>query len=126
MEYTAEIKISGKRDAYLKKALAYPGQMDRDEVYAESVYFEDGMYAVDVKAVGCGDEEPAWTEAVLFKREPGTTSYSELSCTDVGDEFTGEWELYGDGHSFKVAVKADDSPEDTRSPGRNTEWYTLG
>ena len=105
MDYTATIEISKERSAFLKKALAEAGHMSRDEVYTETVSFLDGMYLVDVKCVGCGDEEPAWTEAVLFRRNADGL-YSEVSHTDVEDEFLGEWEVDDfDGNSFTVTVK---------------------
>ena len=105
MDYTATIEISKERSAFLKKALAEPGHMDDEEVHTESVSFLDGMYIVDVKCVGCGDEEPAWTEAVLFKRNVDGL-YSEVSHTDVEDEFLGDWDLVDfDGNSYTVTVK---------------------
>jgi len=105
MDYTENIEISKERSAFLKKALAEEGHMSRDEVYTETVSFLDGMYLVDVKCVGCGDEEPAWAEAVLFKRNAGNM-YVEVSHTDVEDEFLGEWELNDfDGNSYIVTVK---------------------
>lgn len=57
--------------------------------------FEDGK-EMDVKCCGVDYEESGyntgWTEAVLFD-ENGC----ELGCTDVEDEFLGDWELeHGD------------------------------
>lgn len=108
MDYTATITISKSRSEFLKKALAEEGHMGREEVYAESASFLDGLYVVDVKCVGCGDDEPAWTEAVLFKRN-AEGLYSEVCCTDVADEFLGDWELDDyDGNSYTVTVKEED------------------
>ena len=105
MDYTATIEISKERSAFIKKALTEAGHMPKDEVYSETESFLDGMYLVEVKCVGCGDEEPAWTEAVLFRRNAGGL-YIELTHTDMEDEFLGEWELDDfDGNSFTVTVK---------------------
>lgn len=107
MEYSKTITLSGKRAAFIQKALAEPGWLDDMATDGESVTFLDGLYLVDVKLVGCGDEEPCWTEAVLFKRTDGG-QYSEVSHTDVEDEFLGEWVL-GDheGNTFTVVVEAE-------------------
>lgn len=48
--------------------------------------FPDG-YEMDIKCCGCQDDS-SWTEAVLFDAQG-----HELCCTDVEDEFVGEWEL---------------------------------
>lgn len=105
MDYTATIEISKERSAFLKKALSEAGHMSRDEVYTETETFLDGMYLFDVKCVGCGDEEPAWTETVLYKRNAGNM-YVEVCHSDADVEFLGEWELDDfDGNSFTVTVK---------------------
>ena len=105
MDYTATIEISKERSEFLKKALAEAGHMSRDEVYSETESFLDGMYLLDVKCVGCGDEEPAWTEAVLYKRNAGNM-YVEVNHTDAEADFLGEWEVDDfDGNSFTVTVK---------------------
>lgn len=44
------------------------------------------------------DQNPLWTEAVLF------LNGSEAGCTDVSDTFFGEWELGCDGDTYIVNV----------------------
>ena len=106
MEYTQTIKISQHRSDIISRALAEPGHMDQDETYVETASFLDGLYLVDVRLVGCGDEEPAWTEAILLKRNDNG-SYSGIAYTDPDDEFLGEWDLDDhDGNTFTVIVKA--------------------
>lgn len=107
MDYYKTIKISKKDADFIKRALSEPGLMDDEASEAETASFLDGLYLVDVKIVGCGDEEPCWTEAVLFKRNADGT-YSEVSHTDVEDEFLGEWQLCDhEGNAFIVTVEAE-------------------
>jgi len=108
MDYYKTIKISKERAAFIQRALSEPGLMDDMASDGETASFLDDLYLVDVKIVGCGDEEPCWTEAVLFKRNADGL-YSEVSHTDVEDEFLGDWELCDhDGNSFNVTVEVED------------------
>ena len=107
MDYCKTIKISKKRADFIRRALSEPGLMDDMASEGETASFLDDLYLVDVKIVGCGDEEPCWTEAVLFKRNAEGT-YSEVSHTDVEDEFLGEWQLCDhEGNAFIVTVEAE-------------------
>lgn len=84
--------------------------MGEDELYSETAVFDDG-YEVDIKLCGVryedgGDNTP-WTEAVLFKDS------CEVTCTDVSDEFFGEWRLETDDETYVVFVERcePDNPE---------------
>lgn len=54
---------------------------------------------MDVKCCGCNDEN-SWCEAVLFKKGV------EINCSEVEDDFFGEWELEYDGDTYRVDVWA--------------------
>ena len=72
-----------------------------DEKISYTATFEDG-YEMDVEVCGVQYEEggcnTAWTQAVLFK------DGSEVCCSDVSDNFLGEWELKTDDAIYSVNV----------------------
>ena len=76
---------------------------EREPPITETINFGDGI-EMDVQCCGVRDEEggcnTAWTQAVLFYN-----GY-EVCCSDVGDEFTGEWELEdAEGNKYVGVVK---------------------
>lgn len=76
--------------------------LSEDETIIETAVFEDG-YEMDIKCCGVKYEEggcnTSWTEAVLFHNG------SEIACSDVGDDFEGDWELKdNDGNTYIVHV----------------------
>ena len=77
-------------------------RLDEDETFAFTAKFPDG-YEMDVKCCGVqyesGSSNSAWCEAVLFNSRGG-----EVACTDVEDEFLGDWELEHDGVRYVVDV----------------------
>ena len=70
----------------------------RDSPY--TVQFPDGKQ-MDIKCCGCQDE-PSWTEAVLFDEDG-----SQLCCTEPGDSFGGPWELQYEGIRYTVTIKTE-------------------
>ena len=65
-----------------------------------TVQFPDGKQ-MDIKCCGCQDE-PSWTEAVLFDEDG-----SQLCCTEPGDSFDGPWELQYAGIRYTVTIKTE-------------------
>lgn len=65
---------------------------------SRSVIFPDGKW-MDVKCCGCQDE-PSWTEAVLFDQHG-----REVACSEVSDEFEGTWDLKHDGILYTAIMK---------------------
>ena len=82
---------------------------NEDETIVYSAYFGDNIL-VDVKCCGVQFEEgksnTAWTEAVLFENG------SERCCTEVCDEYEGEWILEYNGNEYVVNVVVIDEAED--------------
>lgn len=108
--YRAQIKIDTNTAEKVSKALGQTGVLKECESLIRSAYFKAGDFVIDVKCVGCS-EEPAYTEAVLMKRtEDG--AYSEVACSEVGDEFEGPWSLEYDGDTYTADVVRDTEPED--------------
>ena len=70
--------------------------MSEDETIVYTAVFDDDI-EMDVKVCGCQDE-PAYTEAVLFKN-----GY-EVGCTDCMDEILGEWTLEYNGKEYTTIV----------------------
>lgn len=63
-----------------------------------TVDFGNG-YEVDIKVCSSDYGDPLWCEGVLFFHG------SEVSCTDVSDELTGEYSFEIQGEKFAVHVK---------------------
>lgn len=84
-------------DDYLHASTAgeYQGE-DCTIIYL--VKFPDGK-EMEIQCCGCNDE-PSWTQAVLFN-ECG----NELCCTEPGDTFQGQWKLEYGGITYSVDVK---------------------
>ena len=109
--YKETIKISKKRADWISHCLSNV-ELSEDDTIAESAYFENGM-VMDIKCCGAQDET-AWTEAVLLipntglgqrrKDEPGSCVYGECGCSDVNDEFVGEWKLEHNGDTYIAEV----------------------
>ena len=99
--YTAELEIP--RDAmeqisgYLHAA-SEDAYQSEDHTISYTVQFPDGKQ-MDIKCCGCQDE-PSWTEAVLFDEDG-----SQLCCTEPGDSFDGLWELQYEGIRYTVTIK---------------------
>ena len=78
--------------------------LGEDETISNEVVFPDGIrMAIDVCGVQYRENEPtntAWTQAVLFSKEG-----SELTCTDVCEDYLGTWELEYEGRTYSVTVK---------------------
>lgn len=63
------------------------------------ISFGDG-YEADLKVCSSDWNTPLWCEVVLFK------DGSEIGCTDVFDDLTGEWVLVAQGKTFVLSVVA--------------------
>ena len=76
--------------------------LDEEDTIVYGVQFDDGK-EMDIKCCGVeyreGESNLAWTEAVLFN-ENG----SEICCTDVSDEYLGEWICETNGNDYVVNV----------------------
>lgn len=105
--YEKTIRISQARLDFINRALSEAGHMGEDDTASESAHFDNGM-VMDVKCCGSQDE-PAWTEAVLFTHGLGDYSNTlfEVAHTDPSDEFTGDWEIEYDGDTYRVTVEVE-------------------
>lgn len=81
-------------------------RLNEDDVYSLIASFPD---AIDMDIKCCGTQEGvAWTEAVLFK------DGSEISHTDVSDEFLGDWELEYNDNVYRVHVVEETNDNDNK------------
>ena len=92
IEKAIDWKIGDNEDARLTE----------DETITYTARFDDGV-EVDIKCCGCEvdeflEENGAWTEAVMFK------DGCEVACSDVEEEFFGEWELFHGKEKYCVDV----------------------
>lgn len=106
MEYRATIEVDKATSDFIHSLENETGQyaydkygLKRDEIITYGTTFENGMQA-DVKFVISDSENTNWAEAVLFD-ENG----NELTCTDVDDNFFGEWVLYRNDDTYTIIVK---------------------
>lgn len=82
--------------------------------FDEEVVFIDGN-RVAIQVVGCGEDDPAWTQAVLFSPEG-----LELGCTETGESFLGEYQLQYEDTKYTVIVAA---ASEIRDGGCWPNWY---
>ena len=90
---TAELEIP--RDA-MEQINSYLHAASEDAYQSE-----DHTITYTVQCCGCQDE-PSWTEAVLFDEDG-----SQLCCTEPGDSFDGPWELQYAGIRYTVTIKTE-------------------
>ena len=100
MVYEQTIKLDHKTVVMLNYWLTKNDSDERlseDDAYYVTADFKNGI-EMDIKC--CGTEEgTAWTEAVLFKNG------SEVCCTEVSDEFLGDWSLEFENDVYIVHIK---------------------
>lgn len=105
MTYNVNLKAD---KAKVERLLAEPQSEDEwlgsDTLHCESIIFNNG-YMMDVKICGVdryeeGGCNTAWTEAVLFDPEG-----REVACTEVCEDFFGEWQIEYDGNEYIVTIK---------------------
>ncbi|MAH32737.1 MAG: hypothetical protein CMG78_12150 [Marinobacter sp.] len=80
-----------------------PGDCGRDEVvFDQEVKFNNrNRMAIQVIASNDPDDEPCWTQGVVF--DP---MGNELGCTEVGDTFVGEFIVHVDDDEYVTNVVA--------------------
>ncbi len=73
----------------------------RDEViFDEEVTFFNGIrMAIQAISTNAPEIEPIWTQGVLFDQHG-----NELGCTEVGDQFSGEYGITHEGELYIVEV----------------------
>ena len=98
--YHVTLEISKAESEVIDRYLAAMDDEDyqgEDATIRHTAVFPDGKQ-MDIKCCGCQDE-PSWTEAVLFDNHG-----FELCCSDVCDEYLGDWELEYAGVTYSVTV----------------------
>lgn len=89
---------------YLKKnATREEDNFNESDSFSITAKFQNGL-EMDIKMCGVQFEENGtsnipWTEAVLFEGS------GEVACSEVEDEFTGDWELEHEGNTYITHVK---------------------
>lgn len=97
MIYRSRVHISADELKYIEDAIENGG-MGEDETITNTAKFSNG-YEMDIKCCGA-DDEPAWTEAVLFDSEG-----SQIAVSEPSDDYFGIWELEdNDGNTYKANV----------------------
>ncbi len=105
--YKATIKISKKEAEFIDKALNIEPEceekqlMGEDDIICHTANFPNKHF-MDINCVGVQFEDngsnTAWTEAVLFNNG------AEVTCSDVSNEYLGEWELEDGDDTYIVNV----------------------
>ena len=103
MKLNTEIKVPSNEVAFLQQAMNIPNSdFRRDEIVWEGESrFSDGTQAIfQVCASNNPEEEPCWSQIVLFD-ENG----AEIACSDVSENVLGPCEFfYIDGTAYTVNV----------------------
>ena len=99
-----------------KKCSDFQGE---DNTISNTVSFSDGMQ-MDIKCCGCQDG-PSWCEAVLFDKNG-----VELACSEVEDEYTGNWLITYDGLGYLAYVLAEPELNNAIMEGREGRWTESG
>jgi len=97
MKYEKKILISQKEADHINWLFNMANEMGEDDTISHTAKFDNGI-EVDVKLCGVDDGYP-WTEAVMFKNG------SEVCCTEVCEEYLGEWEFEYNGDQYIVYVE---------------------
>lgn len=97
MKVTREIVLTEEEKKFIHKCLESKTMLGEDDTFSKTANFGNGI-EMDIKLCGSRLEEP-WTEAVLFRNG------CELCCSEVFDEFEGEWKLEFDGTEYSVTVR---------------------
>lgn len=111
MVYEEYISISKEEADMINRYLTVEPEseedcLDEDETIVYSATFSNEN-VMDIKCCGVQYEEgscnTAWSEAVLF--EKNGSFLIQVNCTDVSDNFLGEWRLDDeDGNTYVVHV----------------------
>ena len=107
MKYEKVIKISKEEAEQINKYLHEEPSceeecLSEDTTIINTAIFDNG-FEMDIKCCGVqydvdNGTNTAWTEAVLFEH-----GY-EVSCSDVSDEYLGEWTLEDDDNNKYVVI----------------------
>lgn len=109
MVHKEKLIIPRDRFDYINKTLREK-ILSEDEVITETVHFDDD-FEIDLKVVGCSDE-PAYTEAVLFKpirlyEGESECRYAEVGCSEVEDTYDGVWAINFNDDVYVLTVDAE-------------------
>lgn len=97
MKYEREIVLSETEKTFVMKCLEEKDMMGEDDTWSKTAVFDNGI-EMDIKLCGSRDGV-SWTEAVLFRNG------SEVCCSEVSDEFFGEWSLEFNNDEYIVLVQ---------------------
>ena len=97
MRYVKKILISKYEADYINGVLCTTNRFGEDDTITSTAKFGNGV-EMDIKLCGADNDYP-WTEAVLFENG------SEVCCTEVCEDFLGEWELEYNGDQYIVYVE---------------------
>lgn len=104
MNYSATIELFPATAERVQRALDNTERLDPGASIIRSATFDNGM-VMDVKCVCAeSEDEGAWTEAVLMKPDE-KGNLSEVTGSQVSDDYLGEWKLEYKGDTYAVEVK---------------------
>ena len=115
MRYVKYLVVSETEANSLEQMLdkAVPGTKKDAAEFDKEVVFADGR-RMAIQVIGCGEEEPAWSQGVLFSKEG-----NEIGCTEPCESFLGEWTVEAD-HTYCAVVT---TPSELRQCGIWPGWY---
>ena len=86
MIYKTTLFITKNENQFIDMCLHDCCNQGEDDTIVNTAKFINGMQ-MDVKCCGSRNDT-SWTEAVLFDKQG-----CEIACSEVCDEYVGEWEL---------------------------------
>lgn len=108
MIYTGKINIPKNRAEKIEYLLFHEPKNENecfgeDETITYTCKFDKPGVEMDIKMCGVNYEEGSsnlpWTEAVLF------INGGEVGCTEICDNFFGNWEIEHDGNVYRCTVR---------------------
>lgn len=102
LEKLCNVELKNEEECFGEdESIVYTAKFPNNYDIVYTAKFPDN-YEMDIKCCGVRFEEngsnTAWTEAVLFKNG------RSVACSEVSDDFFGEWELEANGCIFHVDI----------------------
>ena len=108
MRYSQKLEVDAATAKRLEKLCRKPSKdvVKDTAIFDQEVLFPEQGRMVCIQVVSTTEpaKESCWTQGVLFKKHSDGVSWVEISCTEVGESFLGEYHLSDNDNEFAVEV----------------------